>query len=174
MLNEDQAAFSWVVPEAASLLSLALPEMPLFPGSQIPTECRGSFTAITNSRTCLAHGLALDLETRALLLGLLTRESVSLRSTLARNSLYCAGELGEGWREGLDFAGVCAPLLGALLGRASNSADKRFIRDSAMVSLKKCALAQPCTEVLCYLLQQGGKNPRNFASALVSTEVADS
>ncbi len=174
MLNEDQAAFSWVVPEAASLLSLALPEMPLFPGSQIPTECRGSFTAITNSRTCLAHGLALDLETRALLLGLLTRESVSLRSTLARNSLYCAGELGEGWREGLDFAGVCAPLLGALLGRASNSADKRFIRDSAMVSLKKCALAQPCIEVLCYLLQQGGKNPRNFASALVSTEVADS
>jgi len=81
--------------------------------------------------------------------------------------------LGEDWRSGLDFATVAAPLLVALLCRASNSADKRFIKDSAILALQRCAIAQPCVEVLFFVLKQARGYIRNFAAALVIAELAD-
>jgi hypothetical protein len=103
---------------------------------------------------------------------LLTREVSSLRSAMARQALTCCAELPEAWRAGLP-APACTALVTALVTRASNSADKKFIRDLALLALTRCALAQPSSDMLLHVLTLD-TIARNKAAALVAATTADS
>jgi hypothetical protein len=162
------AAKSWVVPSLEALA--ALPQLHALPAEPHPAadpyELFGFITAAR--RGLLAPGAP---PPPAALLALLAREAGSLRSAMARGALTCACELGEHWRAGVAFPAAAA-LVGALVARCANSADKRFIRDLALLALQRCALAQPCSELLLHLLSLEAVG-RNRAAALVVATVAD-
>ena len=157
---------SWTVVSAEELVSVQLP-VSAAPG----TDPHVQFQFFTGCRACLARRQPLPCA-MAELIALLLREVCSLRSAMARNALTCAGELGVDWRDTVPFPTACA-LVGALASRASNSADKRFIRDLALLALQRCALAQPSGDMLLFLLSQEAIC-RNKAAALVAASVADS
>lgn len=162
------AAKSWVVPPLEALA--ALPQLHALPAEPHPAaDPYELFCFITAARRCLlAPGAP---PPPAALLALLAREAGSLRSAMARGALTCACELGERWRAGVAFPAAAA-LVGALVARCANSADKRFIRDLALLALQRCALAQPCSEMLLHLLSLEAVG-RNRAAALVVATVAD-
>ena len=162
------ASKSWALASAEELASVQLPVGAL---PAPAAGCHAQFQFITGCRACLAQGQPLPCA-MAELIALLLREVCSLRSAMARNALTCAGELGVDWRATVPFSTACA-LVGALASRASNSADKRFIRDLALLALQRCALALPCGDMLLFLLSQEAIC-RNKAAALVTASVADS
>ena len=168
MASAVEAPKCWVVPTLEELAALPLPpSLPAVPhASADPHEL---FCFITAARRCLlAPGAP---PPPGELLALLAREAGSLRSAMARGALTCACELGERWRAGVAFPAAAA-LVGALVARCANSADKRFIRDLALLALRRCALAEPCSEVLLHLLSLEAVG-RNRAAALVVATVAD-
>jgi hypothetical protein len=165
----DGSPRSWSVLTAAELEKLPLPAaLQCAPAACDPYSV---FQYITHVRRLLLAALPLERADLAGVVALLTREVSSLRSAVARNALCCCAELRPNWRSGLDFAACASPLIGALLSRASNSADKKFIRDIALLALNHCVLAEPSGELLHFLLTLDFT--RNKAGALVAAKLGE-